>query len=291
MGLLVERGSGTTPRLAARNAAVPERRGAGTAQPAPAVFSSGGTAPPAQSVGTTAPGWIERQGQAALAHISYPWRDLGFTVSFASARSGLRAVTYTRERRIVVFVRRGEPVAQTAFDLAHELGHAFDLTHGTWPRRQRWLELRGVDPSTPWFGCSGCDDLSTGSGDLAEVFALWQVGPVDFASRLARAPSPAELARLVELFDPAWTSRDVPPPEQASDDGHAGTSDDDTGSGGDGAGAGEPTGDPEGGSDEDDDPEDGAGDGDGTDGGEGGEGDEEDEGGGGPLPCPILCGA
>lgn len=278
----VERGSGTAPRVIARKAAVPARRGAPLRQRAPAVFSSGGAIPAEPPVATSGvPAWIERQGQAALAQISYPWRDLGFTVSFTPARRGLRAVTYARERRIVVFVRRGEPVAQTAFDLAHEIGHAFDLTHGTWSRRRRWIELRGLDPSTPWFGCSGCDDLTTGSGDLAEVFALWQAGPVDFASRVAPAPSSAELARLVELFDPAWTSRDDPTRERSSDQAGSGTSDDGTVSrGDDGADDGQPTG---GGPGEGDRPED-----DGGDGGDG-EDDEGDEDRGGPLPCAILC--
>lgn len=294
-----------TPGAVPRRA--PHRPRSATRQrpPAPPAFSSGGgPAPPAPTTQAEAPGWLERRGALALDRISYPWQQLGFSVEFRPGRRGLRAVTYTRERRIVVFVRRGESVAETAFDLAHEIGHAFDVVHGTWPRRERWLELRGLDPATPWFGCNGCDDLSTGAGDLAEVFALWQVGPAAFASRLAGPPDPAQLADLVQLFDPTWTSRTDPTRSGSADDGSdqdgpdgerdadqsdddggggQGTDDADASDGGSDAGsdAGGDPGDRRGGDD--------AGQQDPADDGDDGD-DEDDDGQDRPLPCPVICG-
>lgn len=280
--------------LTARRGLMPDRAERRDEAP-PAAFASGARRVPraAPPVTTAPPDWVRERGARALSRISYPWRDLGFSVEFRSSRSGLRAVTYTRHRRIVVHVQRDDPVSLTAFDLAHELGHAFDVVHGTWPLRERWLELRGIAPSTPWFGCSGCDDRSTGAGDLAEVFALWQVGAVDFSSRLAPRPDRAQLEDLVQLFDPDWTSRDDPTAdgpanEDADADGaedrrerppgggdEAGGGDDaeDDGAGDGGSSGDDPSPSRDSGNDDSDDEQDDDG------------GDEDDR-----LPCPVLCG-
>lgn len=108
------------------------------------------------------------------------------------------------QQRIEVYVRPGDSVALVAFDIAHEIGHAVDFTHGTTERRALYRTLRGIDATAPWYGCSGCSDLATPAGDYAEVFAYWQTGSGGpFASKLAGIPSPATLAALVPLFQPA----------------------------------------------------------------------------------------
>ena len=159
-------------------------------------------AAPSAAAPDTAPGFEQRLGAAALARISYPWARLGYSITFLGPRSGLLGGTLPGTHSILLFVRPGEDVSLLAHVIAHEIGHAVDKTYNTGARRQRWLELRGVSVSTPWFTCDRCADFTTGAGDFAETFAVWQVGPPDH-SRVAPAPPPAQLAPLVWLFEPS----------------------------------------------------------------------------------------
>jgi hypothetical protein len=63
------------------------------------------------------------------------------------------------------------------------------------------MQLRGLDASGAWFGCSACTDFATPAGDFAEVFSYWQTG-TDFQSRMAGYPSPEALEALLPLFMP-----------------------------------------------------------------------------------------
>ncbi len=147
-----------------------------------------------------APGWEQRHGAEALTWITYPWRELGWTITFHEARPGVLGLAYEPDRHIYVFVRKDQSTALLAFTIAHEIGHAFDFTYGTPERHARWRQLRGINPKTPWTGCEGCSDLATPAGDLAEVFAAWQVGPVDFRSRMAPLPVGERLTMLAREF-------------------------------------------------------------------------------------------
>ena len=157
--------------------------------------------------------WLSRRARAAKARIDYPWRSTGFRVSFRPAREGLRGMTLRRERRVFVYARRSDPVRQTACDLAHELGHAIDFAFGDRARRRQWLRLRDAQ-QTPWFGCDRCTDFATGAGDFAEVFALWQVGRVDFRSQVAGPPSRRGLRRLTPLFERDYHPRSRSQPRE-----------------------------------------------------------------------------
>ncbi|HVE63033.1 MAG TPA: hypothetical protein VNB94_04455 [Mycobacteriales bacterium] len=150
-----------------------------------------------------APGWQQRWGAQALALITYPWRDLGWQISFHPARRGVLALAFRNGRRITVFVRANQSIPHLAFTVAHEIGHAVDFTHGSSDRRAQWKRLRGIDPDLRWTGCRGCSDLATPAGDFAEVFATWQVGPVDYRSQLAKRPTAGEMRTLSSLFGPA----------------------------------------------------------------------------------------
>lgn len=143
--------------------------------------------------------WLHRRAAASLALLSHPWERLGYDIVFAPARRGIRARTVFRERRIEVYVRPTDPVAQTAFDVAHEVGHAVDAELGTAWGRAEWLRARDLDGRLPWFGCNGCDDLGTPAGDFAESFAAWQVAGGRFASRLGPPPNDAQRALLGRL--------------------------------------------------------------------------------------------
>ncbi|HVE97998.1 MAG TPA: hypothetical protein VNA12_02335 [Mycobacteriales bacterium] len=174
------------PRLAARPAAP-------AAAPRPALRSP-------RRVDRFAPGWQQRNGEAALRLISYRWRELGWGISFHPARRGILGIAYEPDRHIYIFVRRDQSIPELAFTIAHEIGHAYDFDLGTGESRHRWRALRGIDRDVPWTGCEGCADLATPAGDFAEVFALWQVGPVDFRSRMAPMPDAEALRTLRREF-------------------------------------------------------------------------------------------
>lgn len=144
--------------------------------------------------------WEQRRGAAALALISYPWRELGWEIYFHPARRGLLGVADATSRRIHVFVRRNQSLPVLAFTVAHEIGHAHDFELGTQRSHDRWRSLRGIDADIPWAGCDGCADLATPAGDFAEVFAVWQVGPVDYRSRMAPLPGRDEMSTLSREF-------------------------------------------------------------------------------------------
>lgn len=138
-------------------------------------------------------------GKAALSMIRFPWQDLGFKVSFFPRRPGFRALTLVDKQQIEVYVKSEETPSSLAFDLAHEFGHVVDLKFNDDARRKRWMELRGIDPGTPWYGCSACSDFDTPAGDFAETFAYLLLGPGSYHSRLALPPSPDQVRELAEF--------------------------------------------------------------------------------------------
>jgi hypothetical protein len=142
------------------------------------------------------PTLLEARKHAVLELIRYPWEDLGFDIVFFNARTGYRGLTISAQRRIEIYVRSGEGPILQAFDLAHELGHAFDLKYNDEARRREWLALRGIQTSTPWFGCDACPDYGTPAGDFAETFAFLLLGPGDFHSTLSPQPGADQIPRL-----------------------------------------------------------------------------------------------
>jgi hypothetical protein len=87
-----------------------------------------------------------------------------------------------------------------AHTIAHELGHVLDFTQGNPAKHASYLTLRGINPLTPWFGCSGCTDYRTPAGDWAEVFAYWLAGPGDFRSQMAPAPNAVQMSAIRLLY-------------------------------------------------------------------------------------------
>jgi len=137
-----------------------------------------------------------RQRKAVLGLIHYPWQRLGYEIIFVGPRPGYRAMTLSNKRRIEVYVRPGDRPELLAYDLAHELGHAFDLEYNNSERRMHWRQLRGIEPSMPWFGCNRCPDYDTPAGDFAETFAYLLLGPGNYHSRMAEPPADAEVRAL-----------------------------------------------------------------------------------------------
>lgn len=154
---------------------------------------------------------VTQAGQAALDTIQIPWRELlpGWRVEFRTARSGYLALTFRTERRIEVYVRPDRPVASTAHDIAHELGHAIDVTYNDASDRERYLELRGLPADTPWWTCDACTDMEVGAGDFAETFALWAAPRYRFYSKVAATPTDEELNAIAAALFPATTAGSV----------------------------------------------------------------------------------
>ncbi|HVF18815.1 MAG TPA: hypothetical protein VNA14_01045 [Mycobacteriales bacterium] len=146
------------------------------------------------------PGWESRRGETALALITYPWREMGWQITFHEARPGLLGLASEPDKHIYVFVRRSQSIRSLAFTISHEIGHAYDFTYGTGESHRRWRDLRGIPRDVPWVGCGDCSDLETPAGDFAEVFAVWQVGPADYRSRMAPLPNADQLRVLSEEF-------------------------------------------------------------------------------------------
>lgn len=154
------------------------------------------TTPATQAPRTAA----ERRGHAALAQISYDWQAIlpQWTFIFSSGRSGVLGYTYVDRQTIEIFVRDSMSDALLAHVVAHELGHAVDVTLNSGDDRRRWQEARGISTARWWPG-NGVSDFSTGAGDFAESFAAWQVGNGNFRSNLAGPPNSSQRSLLAEL--------------------------------------------------------------------------------------------
>jgi len=142
----------------------------------------------------------DARGAAALALISYPWQAQlpEWTITFHPPKKGLYGLTLVSEKRIEIYLRDGETQALLAHVIAHEIGHAVDVSCNDGPNRRVWSEARELG-SAPWWPGDGATDFSTGAGDFAESFAVWQVGPEHFRSKLADPPTDEQLEILSKL--------------------------------------------------------------------------------------------
>jgi hypothetical protein len=138
--------------------------------------------------------------ESALELIAIPWQGLGYEIVFMPPRSGFRAMTLPGQHRIEVYARPQDDLALLAYDIAHEIGHAIDLRYNTADTRRQWMQMRGIDPSTAWFGCDRCSDYNTPAGDFAETFALLLRGPKYFRGRIAARPTLEQIPTLTHFF-------------------------------------------------------------------------------------------
>ncbi|MFT7600913.1 MAG: hypothetical protein ACI8TP_003861 [Acidimicrobiales bacterium] len=139
-------------------------------------------------------------GAAALDQLDYPWQTQleGWTIEFVDAEGDVAGYAWSQERRIEVFVRPGDDASVVARVLAHELGHAVDVSLFDGDNRRAWLEQRQAE-DVDWWPTSGAADFETGAGDFAECFAAWFVGTRDFRSRVAGKPTPEDFAFIERI--------------------------------------------------------------------------------------------
>ena len=123
----------------------------------------------------------------------------GWTLSFEASNGAQRGVTYPHDKHIVVSIRSNDTATDVASILAHEMGHAFDVTHLEPSERDQWLEVREIGPQ--WWVDAYLSDFEAGQGDFAEAFATHLTGD-SVHPHAAGQLDDAERAVLEELLAP-----------------------------------------------------------------------------------------
>jgi len=143
---------------------------------------------------------VQQRGQRVLASLHYDWQRLGYTIVFLPERKGYLGYTDGATKTVTIWIRSSESDLVLAHTIAHELGHVLDFTHNNAAKHAAYLSLRGINPTTNWYGCDGCTDYSSPAGDWAEVFAYWLAGPGDFRSQMGPPPDKAHMALIAQLY-------------------------------------------------------------------------------------------
>ena len=140
--------------------------------------------------------------ELVLSQISFPWQErlAGWTIEFLPARKGYRGSTFPREQLIQIYLRDELTVSDYVHVVAHEIGHAIDVTYLDDSDHERWNLARGRDGGSQWWVASGADDFASGAGDWAESFAWSQQPSGKFYSRLGGPPTADQLAVMVDII-------------------------------------------------------------------------------------------
>jgi transcriptional regulator with XRE-family HTH domain len=131
------------------------------------------TAAPSDVVSSAAAKLVGDRAESAIA---YPWRSYlpGWTVAYVDA-DVVSGNTNIPTQTITVGVAPGATSGYVSEVLAHELGHAIDVSYLRDADRARWLEARGAT-GIDWWPDGGPGDFDVGAGDFAEAVAAWLVG-------------------------------------------------------------------------------------------------------------------
>lgn len=145
---------------------------------------------------------VEQLGAEAVRLVHFDLARLpGWQIAFLPARAGFQGRTFPDRRRIEVYVSSRDTARTASYNLAHEIGHAVDLTYSTRASRLAYRNIRGIPAATLWFGCGDCPDFATPSGDFAESFGLTVTDPAfDWRSKMGARPTAVQRAAIVALY-------------------------------------------------------------------------------------------
>ena len=121
-----------------------------------------------------------------------------WTIVFLGPQSGIRGLAMPAEKRIELYVREGDTAESLVRVLAHEVGHAVDISLNSGDERDAWRAARGLDPEVPWWPNGVSFDFDTGAGDFAEAFATVMVGS-ESKSHVGGELTPAQADLVMEL--------------------------------------------------------------------------------------------
>ncbi len=139
----------------------------------------------------------ELRGRAVLANLPVEL-PAGWEVTFIETPSieGVLGLTYTDGRIEVV---SGDQVGLATLQhvLAHEVGHAIDVTHLDDSARDEWADARGFDAQ--WWPETLHHAFDSGAENFAEDYAACTVGNY-YNGALAPAPTQAQCEALQEII-------------------------------------------------------------------------------------------
>jgi len=143
----------------------------------------------------------QSMGAQAEALLPFDWQAAlpGWTITYSGPDSSFRGLTYPYDKNIEMFVRSSDTPQSLAGILAHELGHAIDVTHFDDGERSQWLDARNIE-NTQWWPDAYASDFQTGAGDFAEAFAYWAVQDPS-SSQVAGTPTGDQLAIIARMID------------------------------------------------------------------------------------------
>ncbi len=155
---------------------------------------------PGTPAAAVAPMDPQDKGEAALELIAYDWQTSlpDWSIEFSGEVAGRLGYAFFHDKRIEIYVRDSQSVADVAEVLAHELGHAVDITLFDGEDRDTWLTARNLGSSAWWPEPGARSDFASGAGDWAESFAHWLLDDTS-QSELGGEPTAAELAVLEDL--------------------------------------------------------------------------------------------
>lgn len=163
--------------------------------------ASGTTVPEAPAPTTAVAAPAPDRGPALQAQLGIDLSSMlpGWQIDYLGPRDGLRGTTFPYERRIEIYVRDSFTDAELSHVIAHEVGHAMDVTYLDDSDRETWLAARGAG-GRPWWTGSGLSDFAVGAGDFAESFAWARMGYGPWYSEVANVPTADQIALQASLI-------------------------------------------------------------------------------------------